>query len=215
MWHSEIFATIAKFSLSLRKFRYAIAKLLIFPTSFSFHFSSFSLKFLPPMLDKILENSHELSIKQQKYDAKLDMVVEVYETCKTTKNNLETKSVVAPNLQGEDYGRQLHVVCGVILLMILQLTGTISYYPPGLHQNTSQSCPRGITIHCVPLSPVWDYQDRSRSKSPLQLLECLLTSVIPIKLYLLPGQPCHRCCYPREILSNGYRFLTVTLFNYR
>ena len=88
----------AKFSLPLRKFRYAIAKLMIFLASFSFHFSSFSLKFLPPRLDKILENSHELSIKQQKYDVKLDMVVEVYETCKTTKNNLETKSVVLMDL---------------------------------------------------------------------------------------------------------------------
>ena len=98
---------------------------------------------------------------------------------------------MGPNLQGEDYGCQLHVLCGVILLMILQLTGTISYYPPGLHQNTSQSGPRGITIHCVPLSPVRDYQDRRSSEPPLQLLECLLTSVIRIKLYLLPGQSRH------------------------
>ena len=67
----------------------------------------------------------------------------------------------APNFQGEHYGRQLHIVCGVILLMILQLMGTISYHSPGLHQNTSQSDPRGITIHCVPMSPDRDYQDRS------------------------------------------------------
>ena len=33
---------------------------------------------------------------------------------------------MAPNLQGKDYGRQLHIVCGVILLMILQLAGAIT-----------------------------------------------------------------------------------------
>ena len=57
-------------------------------------FSSSSLLFLHPRLDEIDENSYELSINQHNVDAKLDMMVKVYETCKTTKNNLETKSVV-------------------------------------------------------------------------------------------------------------------------
>ena len=40
------------------------------------------------------KNSYELGINQHNFDAMLDMMVKVYETCKTTKNNLETKSVV-------------------------------------------------------------------------------------------------------------------------
>ena len=39
--------------------------------------------------------------------------------------------------QGKDNGRQLHIVCRVILLVILQLPKTISHNPPGLHQNTT------------------------------------------------------------------------------
>ena len=64
------------------------------PASSSLHFSSSSLLFLHPRLDEIDENSYELEINQHVFDAKLDMMVEVYKTCKTTKNNLETKSKV-------------------------------------------------------------------------------------------------------------------------
>ena len=81
---------IAKISLSLRKFRYAceIANLLLLlPTSSS-------LLFLHPRLDEIDENSYELDINQHNFDTKLHMMVKVYETCKTTKNYLEKKSIV-------------------------------------------------------------------------------------------------------------------------
>ena len=81
---------IAKISLSLRNFRYAceIANLLLLlPTSSS-------LLFLHPRFDEIDENSYELGINQNNFNAKLDMMVKVYETCKTTKINLETNSVV-------------------------------------------------------------------------------------------------------------------------
>ena len=64
------------------------------PASSSLYFSSSSLLFLHPRLDEIDENLYELGINQYNFDAKLDMMVEVYETCKTTKNNLETKSEV-------------------------------------------------------------------------------------------------------------------------
>ena len=66
--YSENFVIIAKFSLSLQKFH--------------------------PRLDEIDENSYELGINQHNFNSKLDMMVKVYETCKTTKNNLEIKSVV-------------------------------------------------------------------------------------------------------------------------
>ena len=81
---------IAKVSLSLRKFRYAceIANLLILVPASS------SMLFLYPRLDEIDENSYKLGINQDNFDAILDMMVKVYETCKTRKNNLQTKSLV-------------------------------------------------------------------------------------------------------------------------
>ena len=46
---------------------------------------------------------------------------------------------MTPSLQGKNNGRQLHILCRVILLVILQLSRTISHNFPGLHQNASQS----------------------------------------------------------------------------
>ena len=66
----------------------------LLPTSSSLHYASSSLLFLHPRLDEVDENSYKLGINQHNFDAKLDMMVKVYETCKTTKNNLEIKSVV-------------------------------------------------------------------------------------------------------------------------
>ena len=70
----------------------------LLPGSSSLHYASSSLLFLHPRLDEIDKNSYELGINQHNFDAKLDMMVKVYETCKTTKNNLETKSVVLKDL---------------------------------------------------------------------------------------------------------------------
>ena len=99
--YGENFAIIAKISLSLRKFHYAweiAIPCCLLPASSSLYYSSSSLLSLYPRLDEIDENSYELGINQQNFDAKLDMMVKVYETCKTTKNNLETKSVVLKDL---------------------------------------------------------------------------------------------------------------------
>ena len=71
---------------------------MLLPASSSLHFSSSNLIFFHPRLDEFAENSYELSINQHNYDAKLDMMVEAYETCKTTKNNLETKLVILMDL---------------------------------------------------------------------------------------------------------------------
>ena len=59
---------------------------------------SSSLIVLHPRLDEIDEKSYELGINQQNYDVKLEMLVEVHKTCKTTKSNLETKSVILMDL---------------------------------------------------------------------------------------------------------------------
>ena len=88
---------IAKISLSLRNFRYHCENFAM-PAKLPFFYcllpASSSLLFLHPRLDEIDENSYELGINKHNFDAKPDMMVKVYETCKTTKNNLETKSVV-------------------------------------------------------------------------------------------------------------------------
>ena len=86
---------IEKISLSLRKFRYAIAKLLCLHAPSCISSRSIVLH---PMLDEIDEKSYELGINQQNYDVKLEMLVEAHKTGKTTKNNFETKSVVLMDL---------------------------------------------------------------------------------------------------------------------
>ena len=79
----------------IRNCRYAIEKLLCLHAA-SYIFSS--LIVLHPRLDEIEEKSYDLDINQQNYDVKLEMLVEAHKTCKTTKNNLETKSVVLMDL---------------------------------------------------------------------------------------------------------------------
>ena len=51
-------------------------------------------RYIHPMLDEIDNKPYELGIYHPNFDSKLEMMVKVYETCKTTKNHLETKSVV-------------------------------------------------------------------------------------------------------------------------
>ena len=71
----------------------AIAKLPSHPALLLFQLDISSSK-----LDEITENSYELNINQHNCDVKLDMMVEAYKTCKTTKNNLEKKSVILMDL---------------------------------------------------------------------------------------------------------------------
>ena len=95
---------IAKISLSLRNFRYHCENFAmsakfsfssyLLPGSSSLHYASSSLLFLHPKLDEIDNKPYELGIYQLSFDAKLEIMVKFYETCKTTKNHLETKSVV-------------------------------------------------------------------------------------------------------------------------
>ena len=95
---------IAKISLSLQNFHYHCenfamsAKLpfssCLLPGSSSLHYASSSLVFLHPRLDEIVNKPYELGIYHLNFDAKLELMAKVYETCKTTKNHLETKSVV-------------------------------------------------------------------------------------------------------------------------
>ena len=95
-WNCEIFAMVVKFLHSLRNFRNAIPKILhssIPPAFSSTSISSISLDISSSRLDKIAENSYEHGINRHHYEAKLGMMAEVPKTCKTTKNNLETKSV--------------------------------------------------------------------------------------------------------------------------
>ena len=65
----------------------------LLPSSSSLHYASSRLLFLYPKLDEIDNKPYELGIYQLIFEAKLEMMIKVYETCKTIKNHLETKSV--------------------------------------------------------------------------------------------------------------------------
>jgi hypothetical protein len=54
--------------------------------------------------------------------------------------------VVSPDLQGMHNSCKLKVMGRVVLLMVLQLAGSISYNSSVLHQNTANSLSRCITI---------------------------------------------------------------------
>ena len=62
--------------------------------SSSLHYASSSLLFLHPKPDEIDNKPYELGIYHLNFEAKHEMMVKVYEICKTIKNHLETKSVV-------------------------------------------------------------------------------------------------------------------------
>ena len=100
----EIFAMVEKFSQSLRNFRnpceiFAMHSekscTLLHPLVFSSaSISSIPLDITSTRLDEIAENSYEYGINRHQLEAKLEMMVEAHKTCKVTKNEHETKSVV-------------------------------------------------------------------------------------------------------------------------
>ena len=90
-YHCEIFSILTKFSLCHSKYPDPPALL---PASIQPAFLHSPLDISSSRLDEISENPYELGINQHQYEAKLEMMVEVPKTCKNTKNNLETKSVV-------------------------------------------------------------------------------------------------------------------------
>ena len=105
-YHSEKMC-IAKISQGLRHFRYGceiftilakfshcIAKILLPPAlPPAASISSIPLDISSSRLDEITENSYEHGVNQHQHEAKLGMIAEVPKTCKTIKNNLETKSM--------------------------------------------------------------------------------------------------------------------------
>ena len=70
----------------------------LLPGSSSLHYPSSSLLFLHHRLDEIDKKPYEVGIYSLNFDAKLEMMVKVYKTYKTTKNNLKTKLVVLKDL---------------------------------------------------------------------------------------------------------------------
>ena len=94
----EIFAMVAEIFAILAKFSQCHSQnptLSCIPPAFSSaSISSIPLDISLSQLDEIAENSSELGINRHQYEAKLEMMAEDHKTCKTTKNNLETISVV-------------------------------------------------------------------------------------------------------------------------
>ena len=81
-------------------------------------------------------------------------------------------------------------MCGVTLLVLLELPQSIRYHSPFLYQHTSQTHLRCITIYNdLPLI-LGKTQDWSRDQALLQLLKAGLTSTRPSKPHTLPDQLC-------------------------
>src|SRR5262249_12754159 len=55
--------------------------------------------------------------------------------------------IVPPDLKGINNSCQLKIMGRIIELMVLQLTGCISYYLPMLHKHTAQAKQRSICIY--------------------------------------------------------------------
>ena len=87
----KIFAILAKFSQCHSENPVFFCIPLAFSSA---SISSIPLHISSYRLDEIAENSYEHGINRHKFEAKPEMMAEVPKTCKTTKNNLKTISVV-------------------------------------------------------------------------------------------------------------------------
>jgi hypothetical protein len=96
---------------------------------------------------------------------------------------------------------ELKVMSRITLLMVLQLTGCISNDPPTLHQNTTESLSRGITIDHKVFLDVRQGKHRSSGELLFQSQKALLTLGHPLKLVGLLQQVGHELCYLGEILN--------------
>ena len=90
----EIFAMVAKFAKISQCHSEKSCTPPFFLHSVQPPFLQFLLTFLHLGLMKSPKNSYEHGINRHRYEAKPEMMAEVPKTFKTTKNNLETKSVV-------------------------------------------------------------------------------------------------------------------------
>jgi hypothetical protein len=109
--------------------------------------------------------------------------------------------VVSPDLQGMHNRCKLKVVGQVALLMVLQLSGCISYDSPTLHQNTTKSLSRGITIDHEVFLDARQGKHRSSGELLFQGLEALLVLGRPLKLVGLLQQVGHGLGCLGEILN--------------
>ena len=98
---------------------------------------------------------------------------------------------------------KLKVMGRVALLMVLQLSGCISYDSPILHQNIAKSLSGCITIdHEVSLN-VEQREHKSGGKFLFQGLEALLALGHPLKLIGLLQQVGHRLGYLGKVLNEA------------
>jgi hypothetical protein len=87
--------------------------------------------------------------------------------------------------------------------MVLQLVGCIGNDSPILHQNTTKSLSRCITIDHEVLSDIRQGKNRSGGKLLFQSLETELTLGCPLKFIGLLQEVGHGLGYLREVLDES------------
>ncbi|MFS7976364.1 hypothetical protein Hanom_Chr10g00891611 [Helianthus anomalus] len=85
-----------------------------------------------------------------------------------------TVHVMPPYFERKHYGSQLQVVRRIILLVNLQLSRSISYQIVALHQHTSKTLNRSVTIDHKIFCTIWWGQNRCTAEFLFQQLESIL-----------------------------------------
>src|SRR3954465_15464089 len=83
-------------------------------------------------------------------------------------------------------------MCGIVQLMRSKLTRGVTYNLSILHENASESLPRGITIHLKILAHIGQNQHWGCNQTLLQFLKTGFTFLRPDELGVLLQQFCHR-----------------------
>ncbi|GAB2273459.1 hypothetical protein Dimus_039029 [Dionaea muscipula] len=89
----------------------------------------------------------------------------------------------------------------VVPLVNSQLTGSKSNNFPVLHEDTTQTLQRSITIHDIPILSRRQRKNRCRGQSPLELNKTTLTVIGPIKSHRLPSEAREWQCNRRKSLN--------------
>src|SRR3954470_11834826 len=87
--------------------------------------------------------------------------------------------VVSPYLECMYHRCKFQIMCGVVVFVVLKLSRGIGYHLPILHQYTSKSLPRSVTIDLKILLDIRQTQNWYRYETFLQLLKACFTCLGP------------------------------------
>jgi len=111
---------------------------------------------------------------------------------------LDTVEIMPPNLQGKHNSPKLQVMSGIVSLVHFELPQSICHRLLFLHQNTTKSKMRGITVNLKGFTNIRDHKYQSTRQRSLKLLEIFLTFIRPSEGLVLPDKLCQRGHYLGE-----------------